>query len=305
MGILNHTSDGLYNMVAVLYRTVVRLEPMSADALVSLCTAGIETGKSGQPRMRDALMRWNALGLFETDSAGLVHLAPGCEPGAAAGDDQALTQALRRAVLRIAFRAANVGEDLWSTEGSADLARGLAWWMAQDTWTVDTSVAALLSLESDQAARPDLRIVNNDVRMARLREWALFLGFAWSHGRGMELDPTQAIACVLADVLPRADEEVAATDFLLALARALPVLDQGQWRVEVEAQLRTDVWHATPPGWVSSTLARALRRMDHSGRLRLVSRADAGTAVRIPGRGGTSARPWSVFTHVVRTEGAR
>jgi hypothetical protein len=305
MGTLNHTSDGLYNMVAVLYRAVTRLDPMSAEALVALCTAGIETGKSGQPRIRDALARWHAFGLFETTPEGLVRLAPGCEPEATADDDQALTQALRRAVLRIAFKPKNVGSDLWSTEGSADLARGLAWWMAQDTWAVDTSIAALLLLESNQLTRLELRIVNNDVRMARLREWALFLGFAWSHARGLELDPTQAIDCVLDDILPEAGDEVAAVDFLLALARALPVLDQGQWRVEVEAQLRTDVWHATPPGWVSSTLARALRRLDYSGKLRLVSRADAGTAVRIPGRGGTSERPWSEFTHVARTEAAR
>jgi hypothetical protein len=305
MGILNHTSDGLYNMVAVLYRAVARLEPMSAEALVALCTAGIETGKSGQPRMRDALARWLTLGLFETTREGLVRIAPGCEPAATAGDDQALTQALRRAVLRIALQPANVGSDLWSTEGSADLARGLAWWMAQDAWAVNTSITALMPLETDQLPPlTELRIVNNNVRMERLRDWAVFLGFAWFSARSLELDPTLAVDQVLDEVLPVAGEAVAATDFLLALAQSLPVLDGGQWRIEVEAQLRTDVWHATPPGWVSSTLARALRRLDYSGRLRLVSRADAGTAVRVPGRGGTADRPWAEFTHVVRTEPA-
>jgi hypothetical protein len=303
MGILNHTSDGLYNMVAVLYRAVARLGPMPADQLVALCSAGIDTGR-GSSQSRMAFTRWLSLGLFEKSPDDTVRIAPGCEPPAAADDDQALTEALRRAVLRIAFLPGNVG-DLWSTEGSADLARGLAWWMAQDAWFVDTGIAALMRLETDQLANGELRIVNNDVRWGRLREWALFLGFAWSTARSLELDPTLAIDRVLDEVLPAAGEEVAAADFLLALARALPVLDQGSWRQGVEAQLRTDVWTATPAGWVSSTLGRALRRLDYTGRLRLVARADAGTAVRIPGRSGKAERPWSEFTHVVRAEAAR
>ena len=299
MGILNHTSDGLYSMVTVLYRAIAHLGPQPAEQLVETCSAGIDQTKSGQPKVADALERWVKLGLFNTVSDD-VHIAAGCEPIAGA-DDLALTESLRFAALRIVFLPKNI-QDIWSTEGSSDFARGIAWWLAQDVWRVDTSVDALLRLEANQIAHPKRGFVNNDVRMRRLREWAPFLGFAWSTPRGIEIDPTQAICRVLSQVLPIAGEETPTADFLQALASVLPVLDGGSCRRAIEAELKTDVWSSPPPGWVSSSLGRALRRLEHSGRLRLVSRADSGGALRVPGSAGTGARPWTQFTHVARIQ---
>ena len=297
MGILNHTSDGLYNMVAVLYRTLAHLGPMPSETLLACCTGGIDPGNG--PKMRHALNRWTELGLFNEESE-QVSIAPGYESPADA-DDLALTEGVRRAALRVVFESKNIS-NIWSTDGSADFARGIAWWMAQDAWNADTGTAALLRLETSQLVRGDLRIVSNDVRMTRLREWARFLGFGWiTPLGGVELDPTAAIDRVLDQVLPQADEQMAAADFLLRLAELLPVLDQGRCRVAIEAQLKNDVWTPTPPGWVSTTLGRALRQLKHIGRLSLYPRPDAGSAVRIPGREGTRGRPWGNFTHVARS----
>jgi len=301
MSILNHTSDGLYSQVAVLYRALAHFGPMKAEDLVEWCTAGIETGKEGQPSVRHALARWQGLGLFAPAGGGLVGIADRCAPTGEGEDDLALTESLRRAVLKVVFLPKSVGT-LLSTDGSADFARGLSWWMAQDAWSTDMSTNALLSLEGRQLSHGDIRLVNNNVRMDRLREWASFLGFVWTSGRVVQLDPTMAILRVLDAVLPPSGQPLAAADFVAALAEVLPVLDGGTFRLEVESKLKSEVWQPTPAGWVSSTLGRALRRLAHLGRLRLIARADAGTSMRVPGRGGAASRPWHAFTHVERAE---
>jgi hypothetical protein len=303
MGILNQTSDGLYSMVAVIYRLLVHEGPMPAEEIVRSCTAGIETGKPGQPSLKTTLTRWQALGLFEVSNGGVVRIARGCKPQDPLADDVNLTEALRHTILRIVFRPENVA-DIWSTEGSSDFARGLAWWMAQDAWSTDMSTPQLLILETSQLADGDVRIVNNDVRMQRLHDWARFLGFTWSAGKATQLDPTLAVTRVLDTVLPKAGQQVPAADFIAALAHVLPVLDQGQYRLAVESRLRPERWQPPPTGWVSSTLSRALLRLQHQGSLRLHARADAGTAFHLSGRAGTAGRSMADFTHVERLEAA-
>ncbi len=301
MGILNHTSDGLYSMVAVIYRLLVQEGHMPADEVVHRCTAGIETSRPGQPSVRATLTRWQGLGLFMTTNDGKIRIAPGCEPQDSHSDDINLTESLRHALLRIVFLPDNV-VDLWSTEGSSDFTRGLAWWMAQDAWTTDMSTAQLLTLETNQLANGSVSIVKNDVRMERLREWAEFLGFTWSAGKVTQLDPTLAIARVLNKVIPNVGHQMPAADFVAALANVLPVLDQGRFRREVELQLRPERWHPTPTGWVSSSLSRALIQLRHQRKLEFHKRDDALTSMQLSGRAGTTERSRLVFTHVERLE---
>jgi hypothetical protein len=296
MGILN-TSDGIYSMVAVLYRALARLGPMPRDELLSLCTAGIDTEHNG-PKISAALRRWEELSLFQ-EREGKICIAaelPGVDL-----DDVAVTEHLRRSVLHVVFTPANV-PDLWGTKGSADFARGLAWWMAQDCWRIDTAPGALQALETRQVPDEQLRVVNNGVRTGRLKEWAAFLGFAWSTTHSFELDPSAAIQRVLEFVLPEAGANVEAEEFLRRLAGALPVLDGGSYRVAVEERLNPAVWSATRPRWLSPTLGRALRRLS-AANLKLERRADAHTSIKIPDSHGSDAVPWHEFSHISRVEG--
>ncbi|RUR67535.1 hypothetical protein EJP67_10760 [Variovorax guangxiensis] len=299
MGILNNTSDGIHGIVAVLYRALVHFGPTDRAKLIELCSCGLDSG-DGAPKVRNALARWEDLGLFQESPKGMC-IPPDLEPHTK-DNDAALTEALRCAVLSIVFTPRNT-QDLWGTEGSSDFARGVAWWLAQDPYRLDTGTQPLLRLERSQVQIAERRIVINDVRMSRLGEWAAFLGFTWSAQRGrFTPDPTEAIDRVLEKVLAETNQEMPAMEFVQSLAAILPVLDQGSHRRAVEAELRPDVWGATPEGWVSQTLGLALRRLESKGRLRLLQRADVGSALQIPGRGGTSLRALAQFTHVLRTE---
>src|SRR5262245_38559249 len=70
MTILNSASDGLYPELIVLARAVAQAGPTAQDELISLCSPG--TGS----RLRGALSRWTALGLF-VESDELMCLAKG------------------------------------------------------------------------------------------------------------------------------------------------------------------------------------------------------------------------------------
>jgi hypothetical protein len=81
---------------------------------------------------------------------------------------------------------------------------------------------------------------------------------------------------------------LAADEFLAAVAKAVPVLDQGAYRELVEDKLRAhespDGWLSPPPGQLSTSLSRALLRLTSDGTLRGEKRADAPTRARLTGR---------------------
>jgi len=118
------------------------------------------------------------------------------------------------------------------------------------------------------------------------------------------IDPAPAIDWVLDEVLPVVGKEVAAAEFLHALSVILPVLDGGSIRRAIEAELRPEAWAAPEPGWLSTSLSRALMGLHEGQQIELVKRADAGSAIRLRGRAAVDgARPWIEFTHVVRRGG--
>jgi len=171
MGILNNTSDGLYSTVAVLYRTLAQRGPMPMESLVDLCSIGADSSDA-----HISLNRWRELGLFESPDGERVRIAPAHAP-ARKLDDIGLTEHLRRAALRVSMTTINTANP-WSNEGATDFARGIAWWLAQDVYTLPRALADLQGLELAQVADPQRQIVQNEVRAGRLREWAVFLACA-------------------------------------------------------------------------------------------------------------------------------
>src|SRR5690606_34952850 len=117
----------------------------------------------------------------------------------------------------------------------------------------------------------------NDTRWSGYASWATFLGFGRSESGkatgGFISDPTVAIRHQVADMLP-AKREMPMTDFLNELSRRIPVLDGGDYRRQVEEKLKPDKWRAPGPHEVSTSLSRALLRLDKAGEIQLEKRAD-------------------------------
>jgi hypothetical protein len=193
------------------------------------------------------------------------------------------------------FKETN-NDAFWESEASrcADLTRGLAWLLAQDIYKTKLGdTAATLALEGEQLSDAAYRIVQNDVRLRELKVWGLALGFLWNTDAPM-IDPTGAIGDEL-DRVFSGYTELTATQLQNRIAAVFPITDGGRYRVEVEKVLNPATWAGrVEPGVLSTSLSRALWRLNDDGRLALEHRSDAGDVRVLQGANG---RQWMTFSH--------
>lgn len=288
MTILNTASDGFFNVLIVLHRTLAQHGPMTRDRLLNLCTGHNGDGK----RLRETLLRWTQLGLFQASDNGNLRLDK-------TDNDPAFLPSICR---RLLFSEVN-NENFWNNEDNraADFTRAIAFILSQDIYAHEFGAhARVQELEQRQVRDETRRILQNDVRWNGLRSWGDYLGFFWVDHRRWP-DPTAAVRDELGPVFGRA-KELPASDFLLRLAERIPVLDGGRYRLQIEGILEPTEWQSPAhPNLLSTSLSRALWRLSQpSGPIRLVSRADTGEGKTLQRAGG---REWRAFTHVLLTEG--
>jgi len=287
MTVLNTPNDGSFNVLMVLFRALKELGPIEDEQLRAYCGAGLNE----QPeRLRHTLNRWCVLGLFQIKDE-KVHLGEGL---AFRGDKEASPSELAALVRRLVFKDAN-NEAFWDSEKSkcADLTRGLAWLMAQDIYKVRLGdTAATQSLESEQLADAEHRIVQNNVRLEALRVWGLALGFLWN-AEAPVIDPTGAIGDEL-DLIFGESSELTAAQLQTRIATIFPVMDGGRYRLEMEKALNPATRSSASEEILSTSLSRALWRLNDDGRLALEHRSDAGDVRVLQGANG---QPWMTFTH--------
>ena len=309
MSILNRENDGLHPIVLTLARCVAREKVISRDELISICvphaSSGTEAEKNSDKgkakalasRARATLARWVALGLFiENDDQ--VRLNVDLARGESVDEFAERLPAICR---RLALHQQHA-LPLWPADGSvseedvgrtADFCRGLAWCLAQDIYTLPSTHGEIESLIKSQV-QVGRFIFLNDTRWAGFRSWARFLGFATGEDSSFFCDPTVAVRTELKEVIQK-DETVLAVEFVSRLAARLPVLDFGDYRLEVEQVLKSETWAAPAASHLSTALSFALRRLQLQGVISLVVLADAGSKLTLVGQGG---RAWESFTHV-------
>jgi hypothetical protein len=279
MSLLNITNDGLPNILAVLHATVLRSnKPIpEADLLESVAPTAIVEDE-GQ-MTRSTLNRWTELGLFVREN-GLISVREKL-PGRRATALEILPFT-RRQACRQALAEENI-PDLWASQSakSADLARSLAWMLAQDVYRA--SFAQFEVQESLQILDPERLLMRNSTRRTGLQYWAPFLGF--SRHPYAAIDPTVAVRDALPEVLGLGDG-MPAPQFVERLGSVLPVLDGGRWQQEVLKFVDSTALPRRQAGQVSSALSRALLTLWDSGELLLQQKADLGSSITLTGSGG-------------------
>ncbi|MDG9793528.1 protein DpdG [Brucella anthropi] len=294
MSILNMPSDGLFNVLIVLVRALVRFGPKSRDELLASCGANVSSVEPKQ--LNQTLNRWMELGLFELEADQVrlneVHTkALGKKPDVA-------ELKLPGIIRSIALRPEN-NLRFWESEGnrSADLNRGLSWILAQDIYTIDTgSHERIQKLENEQIADLSKRIFQNDTRWNGLRTWMVYLGFGRTGAR-MTVDPTVAVRDELPQIFKQ-DTTLPASIFVERASEIVPVLDRGKYRVEMEAVLNPASWAAPSENQISTSLSRAIQRLDREGFIATEQRADSvDGGITLIGSGG---RQWRSVTHIRR-----
>ena len=290
MTILNTASDGFFNVLIVLHRTLAHHGTMERDRLIELCAPGPD---DAMKRLRETLLRWTQLGLFKESGDDKVRLEK------ADKDPERLPSICRR----LLFNESN-NENFWDNEGTraADFTRALAFILAQDIYAHEFGAhAQVQGLEQRQVHDETCRILQNDVRWNGLRFWGDYLGFFWV-GQRRWPDPTAAVRDELPEVFGKKNE-LPAAEFIGRLAERLPVLDGGRYRLKIEDTLDASEWkRPARPDLLSTSLSRALWRLSQpGGPLQLDPRADAGDGRTLQRAGG---HDWQTFTHVLLSEGA-
>ena len=287
------SSDGLFNVLIVLTRAIMRFGARSRDELLKACGADLKAVDPKQ--LNQTLNRWTELGLFGSEE-GVVAIREAYRGRLGRSADNAETH-LPKIIREIALSPQN-NVRFWESDEnrSADLSRGLSWILAQDVYRTDTgSHSKIGELEVAQVADVTKRILQNDTRWNGLRTWMIYLGFARG-GAQVTIDPTEALRGALPDIFESA-ESLPAPIFIEQAGKTLPVLDGGAYRVQLEAMLNPQSWAPPADGHVSTSLSRAIQRLDREGIIAAELRSDSEGGITLIGCHG---RTWRTVTHVRR-----
>lgn len=291
MSILNRASDGLFNVLIVLYTVVHESKSIQRDRLISKCAPGL----IDQEKVRQTLIRWIQLGLFQISTEEEVSIAEEYQLDRNRKWEISLLN-LPNLIRRVVFDDQN-NQNFWDSEKSlsADFTRGVAWLLAQDVYAFSSqNFSTIETLESSQIKDKTKRVVVNNTRWDGLKEWAAFLGFGWN-ADSFVVDPTGAVCDVLPDIF--GDANVLSIDrFLDRLSTVLPVMDGGKYRLQIETELNPSSWHKNREDHLSTSLSRVLKRLDFSGHIRIERKSDSKMAFHLSTGGGES---WGdPITHV-------
>lgn len=293
MGILNHTSDGHYNVLLSICRFLASQKgnrcERSKMELVLRPNAAIPDPKSAHYKeWNHTIKRWTQLGLFHEDGE-MIQLAAECrtKPGQVEDFQEELHQFMYPILFdeshNISFAEsldADLPQDtIEATASVLDFTIGLTWWLAQDPILFrPKSGASFLEFEAQQSIQ-QTKIIQNSTQAPNLPRWSVPLGFAehWLDGTFLA-NPWRAIRSQLVHVFGT-EKRLPMGDFLERLSGYLPVLDGGVYRSALEQRLsEKQARRWTPPQEqeLSPSLSLALRTLWESNVIALQHEADGG-----------------------------
>ncbi len=284
-------SDGLFNVLIVLVRAAVRLGPKSRQDLLTAC--GAELAMVDPKQLNQTLTRWLELGLFDMVDG---HVAIAETHRQALGRQADVAETRLPKIIRMIALAPENNARFWESDGnrSADLSRGLSWILAQNVYSIDTSShAKIQTVENDQIADLSQRIFQNDTRWNGLRTWMVYLGFG-RLGAQVSVDPTDALRDALPEIF-RHEKVLTAPAFVSRAGEILPVLDGGAYRRRMEAVLNPTRWAAPADGHISTSLSRAIQRLDREALIAPEQRSDSDGGITLH---GSSRKVWREITHI-------
>ncbi len=296
MSIINNAHGGSQYAVLAAFYQVLKGSPRNTlprEKLMALCApTTLQTGDSQNARGKapQELRAWLELGILteatvgETDEISL-------NTNYFSSEDIPLRQAVRRCL-----QAAENNRDLsLRDERAVDLTLLAALLLALDVYqNAEISSGSLEVLVSKFMA--DFRINSNEV--AVVPGYLSWLGYAQQITRSSyAIDPTDAIREEL-PFLMHPGEQLSIDEALQRLNRVLPVLDGGSYRQQVEERISLHGWQPLSANRFSTSLSRALLRLQLSGIINMKAESDASGAMQLIGRNGSVLR---TVTHLTFT----
>jgi hypothetical protein len=280
-----------------LYRAISVYGPQTEEGLTGLVAPQNMLGDAKPDMVKKTLNRWRYLGFFETRADGTLALATSIPPYSLMDDVD-----LRGAILKLILQEKNNGAILSSDSDddekfpdASDLTRAVAWMLAQDPFTFPDSLDEAEHLQSEQRVVPKPFI--NDVRWNGFKEWAVFLGLAMTPAGNLVANPVVALKPYVLEILGDRTEMLM-VPFLDELRSALPVLDGGRYRLEVQSQTAKP-WREHLANEISPSLSVALLSLDEGRDIRLETRSDAEQKMLT----GAKGVPLRQVSHIINLRG--
>jgi len=302
MSLLNRTNDGLYSVLNILYQTILKYEELDTDTLINLCSPGV----TKLEMLTKTLNKWSQLGLFSKRSSINSEIVS-IKREYRLKDELTqieLSEKLPHVIRKVIFDKEN-NQNFWDAEESksADLSRSLSWLLAQDVYNLtETSKDYLDKLENKQLPDAPNYLLKNDTRYNGFKDWVVALGFAWEDSNQLIIDPTQVVQDCLMEIFEDA-VDMPVNDFLNKLSMLIPVFDFGVYRNEVEKFLDTKHWAKPKEKYISTSLSRAMKRLQIENILKFSELADVEDAYVYLQLGRTLKT--EKITHISLCEGAQ
>jgi len=280
MSLLNRTNDGLHSVLIAIFKLLLIKGKLPRQELLDLIAP--PTLVADQDMAKKTLNRWVQLGLFQK----------GADDGISLGEDKKskpTIDSLTSLARSLALKPENNSDFLDAEpQGAGDFTRAITWLLAQNAWTLDSRNWEVIKPQIEQQCPAGLTILKNDTRWQGLKPWSCFLGFAWSakaqNGELLVPDPTEAVRDALPQIFGKA-KALEARFMVDALAQAIPVLDGGTYQQKLEAELKKtqgpDAWRPPPNGQLSTSLTRALLRLQEEKCLTGKKVADSDQQIRV------------------------
>ena len=286
MSLLSRPSNGLLSVLVATFKLLLMRGKLPRQELLDLVAPpplfADQADDKKQDMAKKTLNRWVQLGLFQKSTDDEISLV---------GDKKSkptidlLPSLARSLVLKPENNPDFLDEE---PQGAGDFTRAIAWLLAQNAWKLDSRSWEVIESRTKQQCPEGLTILQNNTRWDGLKAWSCFLGFAWTakapNGEMLVPDPTKAVRDTLPQIFGKS-KELEARSMVDALAQAIPVLDGGTYRQKLEAELEKkqgpDAWRPPPNGQLSTSLSRALLRLQEEKFLKGVKSADIDAQVRV------------------------
>ncbi|EHG8284438.1 hypothetical protein J5259_004616 [Klebsiella oxytoca] len=288
MSIINNDRGGSQYAVLVAFYQVLKdslKSTLPREKLMALCAPEtLQTGLAPSARSKASkeLTAWLDLGLLSEEKVGettqiSLNASYFCNKKIP----------LRQSVRRCLLSPENNRDLSLRDERAVDLTLLSAMMLALDVYNNAEINSSNLETLVNQFL-PDFRINGNEV--AIVPGYLSWLGYAQQISRdSYTIDPTDAIREEL-PFLMRVGESLSIGEVLQRLSQALPVLDGGIYRQQVEERISRYGWQSLGGDRLSTSLSRALVRLQFSGIINMKAESDASGAMQITGRKGRVIR---------------
>ena len=265
MGIINNAHGGnLYSMLILIYKNIKkRSTGISLEQLNNLCKPITIYKNKVSDKLELELRAWEKLGLFyEKDNKYFIN-------------DQYKTNNISKLpylLRKVLFNYISTNKEIWvKNTGSGDFIRPLCMMLSLDIyekpkgWTgrdIGLKISnSLTNYPINENEEPGFKML------------CQYLGFIWNRDfTHFEIDPFTVIKDDLENIFVT-KKEMPIKGFLASLASNIPVLDNGRFRKEIEQKMKD--FSSLKEYQVSTSLSRALLRLEFDKTIKLSSKSDA------------------------------